>query len=74
MRVGSPANFLVPARSHMASLETDKKQVQTNLQTLNGVVKQGRDTKDTVDRIAASLDKFQSAHLFHVEQGRMDLS
>jgi Tfp pilus assembly protein PilO len=65
--------FLVPARSRMASLEVDKKQVQTNLQTLNGVVKQGRDTKDTVERIAASLDKFQSAHLLNVDQGRMDL-
>jgi hypothetical protein len=65
--------FLVPARSRMASLEADKKQVQTNLQTLNGVVKQGRDTKDTVERIAASLDKFQNGNLLNVDQGKMDL-
>ena len=65
--------FLVPARSRVTSLEADKKQVQTNLQTLNGVVQQGRDTKDTVDRIAASLSKFENGNLLRVDQGRMDL-
>src|SRR6476659_6666873 len=50
--------FLVPARSRLASLIADRKQVETNLQTLGGVVKNDKNTKETVDKIAASLDKF----------------
>src|SRR5215211_1720922 len=55
--------FLVPARSRLASLNADRKQVQTNLQTLGGVVRKDTDTKETVDRIAASLTKFVTEHL-----------
>src|SRR5215470_6098785 len=51
--------FLVPARSRLASLNADLKQVQANLQTLGGVVSKEEDTKQTVDKIAASLDKFE---------------
>ena len=65
--------FLVPARSRLASLNADRKQVQTNLQTLGGVVTREEDTKQTVDKIAASLNKFETEHLLGADQGRMDL-
>ena len=65
--------FLVPARSRLASLNTDRKQVEANLQTLGGVVTKDKNTKETVDKIAASLDKFENDHLMHADQGRLDL-
>lgn len=65
--------FLVPARSRVASLENDRKQLQTNLQTLQTVVKKEENTKDTVQRITTSLDKFETDFLLRQDQGRMDL-
>ncbi len=65
--------FLVPARSRLASLIADRKQVETNLQTLGGVVKNDKNTKETVDKIAASLNRFETEHLMRADQGRMDL-
>src|SRR5678816_3293731 len=65
--------FLIPARSRLASLNVDLKQTQTNLQTLGTVINKDQTTKDTVDRAAASLNKFESDHLMRVTQGRMDL-
>jgi hypothetical protein len=63
----------VPARSRLASLIADRKQVETNLQTLGGVVKNDKNTKETVDKIAASLSRFETEHLMRADQGRMDL-
>src|ERR1044072_3012703 len=65
--------FLVPARSRLSSLNTDRKQVQNNLQTLGGVVHKEEDTKQTVNRIAASLNKFESENLMRPDKGRLDL-
>ena len=65
--------FLIPARSRLASLNVDLKQTQTNLQTLGTVINKDTTTKDTVDRAAASLNKFETDHLMRVTQGRMDL-
>lgn len=65
--------FLVPARSRLTSLNADRKQVQANLQTLSGVVHKEEDTKQTVDRIATSLNKFETEYLLRPDQGRMDL-
>lgn len=65
--------FLVPARSRVATANTDLKQLQANLQTLDGVVHKETDTKQTVDRIAASLNKFETEYLLRQDQGRMDL-
>ena len=64
--------FLIPARSRLASLTVDLKQTQTNLQTLGTVVNKDQDTKQIVDRAAASLNKFETEHLMRVDQGRMD--
>jgi len=65
--------FLVPARSRIASLNADRKQLQTNLQTLNGVVKKDQGTQQTVDKVAASLNKFETENLVRQDQGRMGL-
>lgn len=65
--------FLVPTRSRLASLDVERKQTLANLQTLGGVVNTEQDTKQKVDRIAASLTKFESEHLLRRDQGRMDL-
>ena len=65
--------FLVPARSRVASLNNDKKQLQTNLQTLQGVVSKEKNTTQTVQEITASLDKFETDFLLQPEQGRMEL-
>ncbi|HET6852179.1 MAG TPA: GspMb/PilO family protein [Pyrinomonadaceae bacterium] len=65
--------FVVPARSRVASLNADRNQLQTNLQTLDTVVNKEQNTKDQVDRVAASLEKFESGHLLRPDEGRMDL-
>ena len=64
--------FFVPARSRLASLNTVLTQTQTNLQTLDGVVGKDQNTKQNVDRVAASLNKFETEHLAQADQGRMD--
>jgi len=65
--------FLVPARSKVASLKNDRQQTMTNLETLGKLVGKETNSKETVDRIAASLTEFQDKHLLRVDQGRMDL-
>jgi Tfp pilus assembly protein PilO len=65
--------FLVPARSRVSSLNADKKQTLTNLQTLEGLVGKERDTKQHVDQVAASLNKFETDYLLRADQGRLDL-
>ena len=65
--------FLVPARSSVTALNVQRKQLQTNLQTLDGVVVKETNTQQTVDRIAASLNKFETESLLRPDQGRLDL-
>jgi len=65
--------FLVPARLRVASLAQERKQVETNLQTLQGVVRTDQSTTDTVHRIATSLTKFETENLMRSDQGRMEL-
>jgi len=65
--------FLVPARSRVASLKSDRLQTLSNLETLDKLVGKETNSKDTVDRIAASLNDFESKHLLRVDQGRLDL-
>src|SRR5215216_8174 len=61
--------FLVPARSRVASANADLRQLQANVQTLGTVVTKEQDTKQTVDRVAASLNKFETEHLMRPDQG-----
>lgn len=65
--------FLVPARSRLAALNADRNQVKTNLQTLGGVVNKEEDTKQRVDKIATSLNSFETEHLLRPDEGRLDL-
>ena len=65
--------FLVPARSRLSSLNYDRQQLQANLQTLDTVVHKEQDTKQTVDKVTASLNKFETENLTRPDQGRMDL-
>lgn len=65
--------FLVPARSRIGSLNSDRTQRQANLQTLERVVNKEQTVKQTVDRVAASLDKFETEYLDRLDQGRLDL-
>jgi Tfp pilus assembly protein PilO len=65
--------FLVPARSRIASLNADRRQLQTNLQTLDGVVNKEQGTQQTVDKVAASLNRFETENLMRPDQGRMEL-
>lgn len=64
--------FLVPARSRLASLNTELKQTQANLQTLDTVFSNDQNTKQTVDKTTASLNKFETEHLMRADEGRMD--
>jgi hypothetical protein len=65
--------FLVPARSRVASLKNDKLQTLANLETLGKLVGKEQDTKQSVDRITASLNDFETKYLLRADQGRLDL-
>jgi hypothetical protein len=65
--------FLVPARSKVTSLQSDRQQTITNLETLDKLVGKETNSKETVDRIATSLNEFETKHLLRVDQGRLDL-
>ena len=65
--------LVVPARMRVSSLNEDKARLQANLQTLDGVVSKGHNTKEQVEKIATSLGEFETGHLYRTDQGRMDL-
>ena len=64
--------FVVPARSRISSLNADRQQLHTNLKTLDGVVNKEHNTQQTVDRVAASLNRFETENLMRQDQGRME--
>jgi type III secretory pathway component EscV len=57
----------------VTSLNTDKARLQANLQTLQGVVSKGRDTKGQVEHITTSLSDFESSYLLRPDEGRIQL-
>ncbi|HEX6650260.1 MAG TPA: GspMb/PilO family protein [Pyrinomonadaceae bacterium] len=65
--------FYVPARARIASLNRDRQQLQTNLAKLGGIVDKGNGTQQQVDKVSASLNKFESDNLLRPDQGRMEL-
>ena len=65
--------FLVPARSRISSLNTDRKQIETNIKTLDAVVNKEHGSQQTVDSVVASLNDFETKHLLRQDQGRMQL-
>lgn len=64
--------FVVPARSRISSLNADRQQLHTNLKTLDGVVNKEQNTQQTVDRVAASLNRFETENLMRQDEGRME--
>jgi Tfp pilus assembly protein PilO len=64
--------FVVPARSRISSLNADRQQLHTNLKTLDGVVNKEHNTQLTVDRVAASLNRFETENLMRQDRGRME--
>src|SRR5687768_6774625 len=65
--------FLVPARSRISSLNTDRKQIETNIKTLDNVVNKEHGSQRTVDSVVASLNDFETKHLLRQDQGRLQL-
>lgn len=65
--------FLLPARSHLATLQADRLQLKANLQKSELIVSRDRGIKQTVDRIAESLETFESVGLVGKDRGRMTL-
>lgn len=65
--------FLVPARSRVNSLNADRNQLQTNLQTLQGVVTNEQNTQQAVDNITTSLARFETDFLLRQDQGLVQL-
>ena len=65
--------FLVPARSRISSLNTDRKQIETNIKTLETVVNKEHGSQQTVDSVVASLNDFETKHLLRQDQGRLQL-
>ena len=64
--------FVVPARSRISSLNADRQQLHTNLKTLDGVVNKEQNTQQTVDRVTASLNRFETENLMRPDEGRME--
>jgi len=65
--------FLVPARSRISSLNADRKQIETNIKTLDGVVNKDHGTQQTVDAVVGSLNDFETRHLLRQDRGRLQL-
>lgn len=65
--------FLVPARSRLQTLQSERTRLQTQLRSSQEIIHQGLDTQSTVTKITESLDEFQSYHLSNAGQGRMGL-
>ena len=64
--------FLVPARSNLSSLNEEKTRVQAALRTLQGVAVKDQNTQEQVDKVAASLNEFETGYLLRADQGRLD--
>lgn len=65
--------FMIPARSRVASLTTERAQLQTNIQKSKDIVGREEDTEKKVQSLTGSLSDFETAGLQRAEQGRMDL-
>jgi len=65
--------FLVPARLRLSTANAEKVRLQNNLKKLTELVKDGRNTGETVGKIENSLIKFETSDLPRDEQGRMAL-
>jgi|SRR5215204_578791 len=65
--------FVAPARARLKTAEADRNRLQGNLQKLGTMVDEGKSTKQTVDEIAYSLERFETVSLVNSDEGRMQL-
>ena len=65
--------FLLPARSRLAALESERSRLQTQLRISRDVVTEGQSTEASVHEITQSLDDFESKKLVGLNSGRMGL-
>src|SRR5258705_11455076 len=65
--------FLVPARSRLNALQSERSMLQATLRKSQEIVHDGQNTQATVDKITKSMDAFENDGLLRQEQGRMTL-
>lgn len=65
--------FLLPARSRLAALQSERSRIQSQLLKSQEVVRQGQSTDATVQNITRSLDTFERDRLIAANSGRMSL-
>lgn len=65
--------FLMPARSRLNTLQSERSLLQSRLRNSQDVVRQGQSTDTTVQIITQSLDSFESNRLVAANPGRMSL-
>lgn len=65
--------FMIPARSRVTALTTERAQLQTNLKKSKEILTTEQTTQDTVRRITDSLNNFENVSLQREELGRMVL-
>jgi len=65
--------FLLPARSHLDALESERSRLQTQLRTSQDLVTQGRSTEARVQDITQSLEDFENKKLVGANSGRLGL-
>ncbi len=65
--------FLLPARSRLDGLQSERIRLQHNLSVSRDLAVQGETTEATTQKITQSLDDFESNHLLSADRGRMGL-
>lgn len=65
--------FLLPARSRLETLKSERSGLQSQLRNLSDVVRQGQTTDASVQNITQSLETFESYALIGAGVGRMSL-
>lgn len=65
--------FLLPARSRLYNLQSERSLLHSRLRDSEDVVRQGESTDATVQNITQSLDAFESNRLVGANPGRMSL-
>lgn len=65
--------FMIPSRSRVTTLTSERAQLQMNLKKSKEILKNEQTTQDTVHRITESLNHFENVSLEREELGRMAL-
>ncbi len=65
--------FLLPARSRLDGLQSERLRLLNNLSLSRELAVQGETTEATTQKITQSLDNFESNHLLSADRGRMGL-